>query len=202
MINGFQEWATSNGVLTKYSLSELSDRGLAIHAEEYINKIFLKDSEATAREPLLSALGGIPFIIETTIDSHIKILRELNIKVIFVFNGLDPNSQTKNLTSSLEHSKNSSEAWDLYNDSDPEEAVTKFGNSCMLASTFQKPGIDSPGNSNLDNIYRHVQSYFHQQNVNFIVGPYSALAQVSMSTYLIRHHNTDTCVAGRDGDAK
>jgi len=129
MINGFQEWAASSGVLAKYSLSELSEHGLAIHAEDYIDKI-LKGSET--KEPLLPALGGIPFVIESTIDSHIKIFRELNIKIVFVFNGLDSNSQRKNLASSLDHSKNISEAWDLYNASDPEQAVIKFGNSCMF----------------------------------------------------------------------
>jgi len=180
MINGFQEWAASNGVLLRYSLAELSGRAVAIQAEDYIDKIL---TGSATREPLLPALGGIPFLLESTIDSQIKIFRELNIKVMFVFNGLDPNSQKKNLASSLDHSKNVGEAWDLYNASDPEQAVVKFGNSCMdIVTCMESLLLMLTGNFSVDNIYRHVQGYFHHTGVNFIVGPYSALAQVSMSS--------------------
>jgi len=129
MIAGFQEWAASQQLIQTFPLSTLEGRGLAIDAEDYIEKVL---TGSASKEPLLPALGGIPFVIESLIDDHIKLLREHKIKPVFVFSGLGADSQHQRLASSLQHSKNVSEAWDLYNASDPERAVAEFGNSCIM----------------------------------------------------------------------
>lgn len=129
MIAGFLEWATAAQLVKSAPLSELEGTSLAIDAEYYIDKLL---SDVGTREPLLPALGGMPFVLESQISSQITVLKENKITPYFVFNGLNVNRQRRKLVSSLEHSKNVSHAWDLYNQSDPEQAVTEFGQSCMF----------------------------------------------------------------------
>ena len=161
MITGFQEWATQSSTLQKWPFSSLEGRGIAIDAETYVDKILSGES---TKEPLLPALGGLPFLIESTLSDHIEQLRAAKIKVVFVFNGQGTNDQHKALQTALRHSKNVDEAWNLYNASDPEKAVAQFGNSC----TFQ-----------VDHIYRYVQKLLFENNVDFLVAPYSASAQLA-----------------------
>lgn len=161
MITGFHEWAVQSNTIQTWPFSSLEGRGIAIDAETYIDKIL---SGQSTREPLLPALGGLPFLIESTISDHIEQLRAAEIKVVFVFNGLSTNEQRKKLQASLRHSKNVDEAWALYNASDPEKAVAQFGASC----TFQ-----------VYHIYRYVQKLLFEKGVDFLVAPYSASAQLA-----------------------
>ncbi|KAG8631972.1 hypothetical protein KVT40_001112 [Elsinoe batatas] len=160
MINGFTEWATTERLIQKSSLDQLKDRCLAIDAESHIHKILTAD----AKEPLLPALGGTPFNIENTIDEQIKQFEDANIKPFFIFHGISAIGENKKLVTSEHLAKKIDEAWDLYNASNPDQAVAAFGTACTFDS---------------EHIYRYVQSIFHRKNVPFLVAPYSAYAQIA-----------------------
>lgn len=126
MISGLREWAVSADLLDHGPLTQLEDATIAIDAEDYIDKIL---SSAPTREPLLPALGGIPFTIDKVLEERINVFHEHKIRPLFVFGGLVVEGQARRLQASLQHSKNVGEAWDLYNAHDPDGAVLEFGNS-------------------------------------------------------------------------
>ncbi|KAF4553819.1 putative temperature dependent protein affecting M2 dsRNA replication [Elsinoe fawcettii] len=160
MINGFNEWAASERLIQSSPLEQLKDRCLAIDAENHIQKILTAD----AKEPLLPALGGTPFNIENTIDEHIKRFEDANIKPFFIFHGISASGEQKKVVAAELLAKKIDEAWDLYNASNPDQAVAAFGTACSFDS---------------EHIYRYVQSIFHRKNVPFLVAPYSAYAQIA-----------------------
>lgn len=133
MITGFEEWAASAQLIETGSFDQLKDRILGIEAEDYIDRIL---TSAPTKEPLLPALGGLPFSLETIIEGHLSALEKASIKPLFVFSGLQFNGgRERKLQSSVQYAKNVGAAWDLYNASNPERAVSEFGNSCMFCSS-------------------------------------------------------------------
>ncbi|GAB7354163.1 hypothetical protein MBLNU459_g4718t2 [Dothideomycetes sp. NU459] len=111
------------------SFDQLKERRLGIDAEDYINNIL---TSSPTKEPLLPALGGLPFALEEIIKSQISILKDYRIEPFFVFNGLKLNGQEDKLQTSLKATKSIVNAWELYNASEPERAVAEFGNLCTL----------------------------------------------------------------------
>lgn len=129
MVNGLREWASAARLIEGAPLKQLENRTIGIDAEDYIDKIL---NSPQTREPLLSALGGNPFTIDTILAEHLAVFKEAKITPFFVFNGLRINAQQMQLHAGLAHSQNVGEAWDLYNASDPERAVAKFGSSSIF----------------------------------------------------------------------
>jgi len=131
MILGFEEWATQAQLVEHGGFEQLSGCVLAIEAEHYITTILASPS---SREPLPPALGGIPFMIETQVANQIDEFRKHNVTPFFIFSGLSFNGQETKLRRALQHAKKINNAWDLYNDSDPDRAVAAFGSSCKIMS--------------------------------------------------------------------
>jgi len=128
MIAGFEDWADSAQLRESGSLDQLEDASIAIEAEYFIDSILTGGT----KEPLLPALGGVPFTIDSILEERLRVLREHKIRPTFCFNGLNPNRQRQKLEASLRYSKIVGEAWDLYNASNPERAVAEFGTSCEI----------------------------------------------------------------------
>jgi len=128
MIAGFTEWAASAQLGHTVPLSQLKNHRLGIEAEDYINNLI---STPPTREPLLPALGGLPFSLEETVKSQLAAFRKHSIQPYFVFSGLKHDSQEDKLQASLKASKTIAHAWDLYGASQPETAVNEFGTLCM-----------------------------------------------------------------------
>lgn len=160
MINGFNEWASPERLIQSSPLDQLKDRCVAIDAEHHVQRILTGDT----KEPLLPALGGTPFTIEKTIDAQIKQFEDSGIKPFFVFHGISAIGEQRKLVAAELQAKKINEAWDLYNASNPDQAVATFGTACSFDS---------------DHIYRYVQSILHRRNVPFLVAPYSAYAQIA-----------------------
>ena len=130
MISGFEEWAVSAQQITTASFDQLQDRVLAVEAEDFINKIL---SNAPTKEPLLPALGGIPFAIEAVLESRLSTFQKHNIRPLFVFSGLGfIGQEDRKLQTAQQQATSVGNAWDLYNASDPERAVAEFGTSCTI----------------------------------------------------------------------
>ena len=144
MIAGFLEWAASAGVNHVVPLDQLRDHRLGIDAEDYINHLV---SSPPTREPLLPALGGLPFSLKETIKTHLSVFEKYGIQPYFVFNGLNYNGQEDKLQAMLKASKTVTSAWYEYGQSNPETAVNEFGTlctcgTCSITYSFQRgPGF-------------------------------------------------------------
>ncbi|KAH6887217.1 XPG I-region protein [Coprinopsis sp. MPI-PUGE-AT-0042] len=149
-------------------LSVLSDTRLGIDASHYIQ--YLLDAPAS-REPLLAATGGLPLALTTRIEADLRVLEKLNIKPVFVFPGMPPNKRWKISphAESAEACKDRRDAWNKY-ESGQEEAATKLfeGRYCFAQW----------------DLWRMILRIFRHRNVEFIVAPYLAWAQL---IYLQRH---------------
>lgn len=162
MISGFNEWAASAQLGHTDSFVELNDRRLGIEAEDFIANIL---TTAPTKEPLLPALGGLPFALEEIIIQQVTTLKDHGCEPYFIFSGVVSNGQEERLQSAIRATKSIAKAWDLYGASQPEYAVTEFG---TLSGTI-----------NVENIYRFVQDILRKNGVAFLVAPHSACAQLA-----------------------
>ncbi|KAF8625513.1 hypothetical protein AX17_006825 [Amanita inopinata Kibby_2008] len=154
--------------LQTLSLSTLCDSRLGIDASYYLQNLL---DHPTSREPLLAATGGLPLGLVQRIESDLRNLERLHIKPVFVFPGLAPNKRWKpqNQSEISEACRDRREAWAKYEEGH-EDAATKLfeGRSCFLQW----------------DIWRMILRIFRHRNVEFIVAPYLAWAQL---IYLQRH---------------
>lgn len=127
MISGFNEWAASAQLGHTDSFVELNDRRLGIEAEDFIANIL---TTAPTKEPLLPALGGLPFALEEIIIQQVTTLKDHGCEPYFIFSGVVSNGQEERLQSAVRATKSIAKAWDLYGASQPEYAVTEFGTLC------------------------------------------------------------------------
>jgi hypothetical protein len=149
-------------------LTTLSDSRLGIDAAYYINSLL--DNPAS-REPLLAATGGAPLTLTTKIEADLRALDKLRIKPIFIFPGLTPNKRQRP-TQSQEHiiaCHDRKEAWSKYESGQEDLAYKLFdGRSCIQHW----------------DVWRIVLRIFRHRNVEFMVAPYVAWAQVCFSPLL------------------
>ncbi|TFK20242.1 XPG I-region protein [Coprinopsis marcescibilis] len=149
-------------------LSVLSDSRLGIDASHYIQTLL---DSPSSREPLLAATGGLPLALATRIEADLRVLEKLHIKPVFVFPGLPPNRRWKPNphSESQEACRDRRDAWNKY-ESGQEDAATKLfeGRSCFAQW----------------DLWRMILRIFRNRNVEFIIAPYLAWAQL---IYLQRH---------------
>lgn len=156
--------------LQTHPLSVLSESRLGIDASYYLSSLL---DNPPSREPLLAATGGLPLALTTRIESDLRALEKLHIKPVFVFPGLVPNRRWRQQQQAqYEHNdavRDRREAWAKY-ESGQEDAATKL---------FE-------GRSNLQqwDLWKMVLRIFRHRNVEFMVAPYVAWAQL---IYLQRH---------------
>ncbi|KAH9046582.1 PIN domain-like protein [Lactarius hengduanensis] len=144
-------------------LNVLTDSRLGIDAAYYLQSLY---DSPPSREPLLAATGGLPLSLTTRIESDLRTLEKLRIKPVFVFPGLTPNKRWRHMQRDIEQQEACRErnlAWSKY-ESGQEEAATKL---------FE-------GRSGLTHwdLWRSVLRIFRNRNVEFLVAPYVAWAQV------------------------
>ena len=143
-------------------LSVLSDSRLGIDASYYLQLLM---DNPPSREPLLAATGGLPLALTQRIESDLRALEKLRIKPVFVFPGLLPYKRWKQHHHSehVEACRDRRDAWTRY-EQGQEEAATKL---------FE-------GRSNFAqwDLWRMVLRIFKHRNVEFLIAPYLAWAQV------------------------
>ncbi|KAI9713517.1 MAG: hypothetical protein M1820_000899 [Bogoriella megaspora] len=159
MIPTFDDFATPLSEVA--ALSELSGSVVAIEAGHYLTQLL---TNPTSREPLLAALGGLPFTMRATVTEDIRLFREYDITPIFVFDGLDVRRVNGFFQQADEAIRANASAWDLYNRHQAGEAVSAFGES---------PAITA------ESFYRFFQEILSELGVFFLVAPYSAIAQLA-----------------------
>ncbi|KAF7317594.1 XPG I-region protein [Mycena kentingensis (nom. inval.)] len=167
-IKHFQNFLVERKHLQTLPLSVLSDSRLGIDASHYLEQL---TDNAPSREPLLAATGGLPLALSQRIESDLRALEKLRIKPVFVFTGLTPNRRWKP-NANVEHTeacRDRREAWSKY-EAGQEDAATKLFEG---RSAFQQWDL-----------WRMVLRIFRHRNVEYIVAPYLAWAQL---IYLQRH---------------
>ena len=130
----FKQWAVNENVALSSSIEQIRDSRLGIDGEDYVHSLLISTPN---REPLLPALGGLPFTLHKRIDEDLQGFGEAGIDPIFVFNGLD--LACRDRASVLRESRKAAnilgDAWSTYDNAKGEEAVNMFGRACK----FLKP---------------------------------------------------------------
>ncbi|KIY44975.1 XPG I-region protein [Fistulina hepatica ATCC 64428] len=149
-------------------LNVLSDSRLGIDAAYYLQNLI--ENPAT-REPLLTATGGLPLALTQKIENDLRTFEKVHIKPVFVFPGLIPTKRWKqpHHLESNDACRDRREAWSKY-ESGHEDAATKL--------------FETRSNLHHWDLWRMVLRIFRNRNVEFIVAPYLAWAQL---VYLQRH---------------
>lgn len=161
--------------LTTLPLSVLSDSRLGIDASYYLKQL---TDNPPSREPMLAATGGLPLALTQRIESDLRALEKLRIKPVFVFPGLIPNKRGKQQGQQQNSGFDQNEVNDACRDR--REAWNKYELGLEDAATklFE-------GRSGLQqwDLWRMVLRIFRHRNVEFIIAPYVAWAQVSLAHF-------------------
>ncbi|KAI4192530.1 MAG: hypothetical protein LQ346_004272, partial [Caloplaca aetnensis] len=156
----FDAWAAHSAnrdrVEKSTPISALSDSTIGVDAAYYL--------EGHAKEPLLSALGGFPLALESSIIREISDWQAVGITLHFVFNGLDNAINDDPFGPSLASARAIALAFDTYDRYQPSQAI----------ELFRKSG--TPTSAALSGFLKRV---LHKHGLPFTVAPYSALAQLA-----------------------
>lgn len=107
-----------------YDLKELEDCAIAIDATYYLSQLL---DSPSAHEPLLPALGGLTGI-QAHISNSLDLWEKHNIVPFFVFDGQSIIGQEEvSLKRGQQANQKTNEAWNLYSQSQAEQAVRSFG---------------------------------------------------------------------------
>ncbi|KAI6912685.1 hypothetical protein D0869_08702 [Hortaea werneckii] len=160
MASGFKDYITTHNLQTWGSLSEFTGTRLAIDAEDYLHTLL---TNPQTREPLLPALGGLPFALQKHVDESLQGFKDAGIDVVWVFNGLQSESQSGEAVDEWRKaSEGLSHAWRVYDEGKGDEAVVAFGKSCTYKTAH---------------ITRSLLSHLHDKSQTILVAPYTAAAQ-------------------------
>ncbi|PLB38128.1 temperature dependent protein affecting M2 dsRNA replication-domain-containing protein [Aspergillus candidus] len=163
-IRPLDEWVSSRPHLTQtLPLSALKGAVVGIDASHYISQHLLQPS---FREPLLVALGGFPFALRNNIERELQLFKEIGVACVFVFDGLDFGTKNQRPSVQPEAVQAFERAWDLYDQQQADQVVDAFSGA----------GTPRP-----HTLYRFLQRILHDHNIDYIVAPYSAAAQVLIS---------------------
>ncbi|TKA41326.1 hypothetical protein B0A54_06228 [Friedmanniomyces endolithicus] len=127
----FKEWVQSEGLETSGKIDQFRKSCIAFDAEDYLDTLL---TATLSREPLLPALGGLPFALQKHIDDDLQRFRDAEIKPIFVFNGLQAASKDGTMVAreGKRAAKILDEAWGIYDQGRGEDAVNAFGKACCV----------------------------------------------------------------------
>lgn len=165
MITQFAEW--SAGLAESAPLSTIANSTVGIEAAEYLNriqefKLAAGQNAGIQPEPLLPALGGLPFSLSRVVSHQLDAWERHGIKPVFVFSGL--NLLKDDFTASEQAVRKLNEAWRHYDGNNAVAAVEAFKSSNAIRAT---------------DLFRFLQTILRQRKVQWIVAPYNASAQAS-----------------------
>lgn len=162
------DYLTERKHLQTFPLSVLSDSRLGIDASYYLQQL---TDNPPSREPLLAATGGLPLALTQRIEADLRALEKLHIKPVFVFPGLLPVKRWKQYQHHGEYNeacRDRREAWAKYEAGQEDGAIKLFEGRNGLSQW---------------DLWRMVLRIFRHRNVEFLVAPYVAWAQVCFRVY-------------------
>lgn len=160
LVQKLDQWAAQRGATLSFPLPTLKDAVIGIDASYYLE---LRLNGSPKEEPLKHALGGVPFCLKASITDDIECLQDAGVKLIFVFNGLDHVNKPQSEFLSQDSMRAAETAWQKYRSGDSEACNNEF-------SKAKYP---------LEFLYRWLQDLLVKRGIEFLVAPYSAVAQLS-----------------------
>lgn len=154
---------------------------------------FLENLLAAYKEPLLSALGGFPLALEARIVKELGEIQSCGLRLQFVFNGLDWGINDEPFAASIASARSNATAFDIYEKDQAKEAIGVFRDSGYTPFGSFGP-LDSLDAANYEfnaltrgtgaptpaALVPFLKKVLQENDIPFIVAPYSALAQVRM----------------------
>ncbi|KAK9462683.1 temperature dependent protein affecting M2 dsRNA replication-domain-containing protein [Lipomyces oligophaga] len=162
----FDSYITERKFLGELPLSALKGSTIGIDVEHFYKQLM---TTAKIKEPLPNALGGVQFSLKSMIISCIDTLREAEITPIFIFNGVSLPSEEKPFSKPDASNQMRLRAWEAYDGAHGDEAVNIF---------------NEIGAVPFDSLSRYLSSILKSQEVDCMVAPYYAFAQL---VYLQKH---------------
>ncbi|TKA73403.1 hypothetical protein B0A55_04286 [Friedmanniomyces simplex] len=164
----FKEWAQSESLEYNGKIEQFRKSCIAFDAEDYLDTLL---TAALSREPLLPALGGLPFALQKHVDDDLQRFRDAEIKPVFVFNGLQAASKDGAMVAreAKRAAKVLDDAWSIYDQGRGEDAVNAFGKACTYKT---------------DHISRWLFAHLHKAGISVQTTPYSAAPQL---VYMQQH---------------
>jgi hypothetical protein len=151
--------------------SELQNAKLGVEATYYLKRMV---EEAPAHEPLLAALGGSPIALQQHIEDDLDRWKQNGMTPLFVFDGQSVvGKDSMALRSARTALAKTQNAWELYADNHPSDAVKTFGSSGALQ---------------VQDLYPILQEVLSERDLDFIVAPFSACPQVHTSFRLSKSY--------------
>ena len=126
----FDAWVAGR-LLKSMPISALSNSVIGIDAAYYL--------ETIGKEPLLSALGGFPMGLESSVVREMTDLQAVGLRPHFVFNGLDHGTIDDPFGPSLASAKKNAIAFQTYEQEQAMEAIELFrasGIPCRVCPYF------------------------------------------------------------------
>ncbi|KAK5185906.1 hypothetical protein LTR44_001955 [Exophiala sp. CCFEE 6388] len=160
-VQKFDQWVNKHVELCP--LNMLKDAVIGVNASYYLDLRLNGNGE----EPLKHALGGLPFCLKKAIEDDLALLRQHGVTLVFVFDGLEYVNKSQPVSQSTESRRVQDEAWHHYLSGDSKRTVADFGKAKYPVDTMT----------------RTLQRILVDNNVEFMVAPYSATAQLA---YLLK----------------
>ncbi|KAK3680002.1 hypothetical protein LTR78_000379 [Recurvomyces mirabilis] len=168
----FRDWVRTESLDSHGTIDQFQGAAIAIDGDEYLDTLLTNN---LTREPLLPALGGLPFALDKHVKDDLNNFAANDITPIFVFNGLQLASRDKAIVmrEARKAAKDLDEAWSIYDQGRGEEAVNAFGKACNYKTAH---------------IVRWLQLHLYGRGVHVQIAPYTAAAQL---VYLVETRMVD-----------
>lgn len=157
-VRAFDSYLFERKLLQFHPWSLLKDSKIGIDASHYFAKAM-----AAHKEPLLSAIGGVPLSFKKTLEEDVKALREAQITPLFVFAGTSGARKDGPFLDEDVRVQRKLAAWDAYDQGKEDQAIAMFADMAP----------------NLNENIKWFQSILHDAQVEFMVAPFSAWAQLA-----------------------
>ncbi|KAF2743587.1 PIN domain-like protein [Sporormia fimetaria CBS 119925] len=162
MTQNYEWWLSTLGETG--SLDDLKGARIGIDAAHYLRtRVIRNPGPPNPFEPLTPAHGGLPLRLRDQVESDLYQFRQRQIKPVFVFPGIDVDRHVDPFQVRREGEVALSAAWSIYERGDPDNSVTKFGES-----SYPQP----------EDAFRALQSHLRSFDADFFVAPYSSEAQL------------------------
>lgn len=126
----FKDWVKTEGLVLSADINqEWKGKTVGIDAEDYLNTLL---TNLQTREPLLPALGGLPFALQDHVEKDLEQFRKAGMTPKFVFNGLEIGCRDRKTISkeSQKAVQTLDGAWNVYDQGRGDDAVSAFGRAC------------------------------------------------------------------------
>ncbi|KAI0999191.1 hypothetical protein K3495_g9005 [Podosphaera aphanis] len=152
---------TSSPSIAPTPFSELCNAVIGVEATAYLQNVI---DGGLAHEPLLAALGGDPIGLNHHLGIELERWAENNMTPLFIFDGQSiVGKDDVTLRSSCAALLKTRQAWKMYEDNQPNDAVKAFGSS---------------GAIRVNDLYHILQEVLDMRGLVYLIAPFSACAQL------------------------